>query len=96
MWCFHLLISLQPSECGSGETPPPPKKAKDEPKVTPFKLKIPPKAEVASGSESSSGVVKVKKKKSKKSKKRDRKDKSIELGRKAGRNIKTESDEGIE
>ena len=66
------------------------KKEKDEPKVTPFKLKIPPKSEVvASGSESVELVKK--KKKSKKSKKR--KDKDNELERKTN-HIKTESNEG--
>merc|ERR1711974_553284 len=66
---------------------------KNEPKVTPFKLKIPPKVEVASGSEIESSselsakVVK-KKKKSKKSKKKERReyrddgDALVELGSK--------------
>ena len=67
------------------------KKEKDEPKVTPFKLKIPPKSEVASGSELESSELVKKKKKSKKSKKR--KDKDSELERKAN-HIKTESNEG--
>ena len=69
------------------------KKEKDEPKVTPFKLKIPPKSEVASGSELESSELVKKKKKSKKSKKRKDKDKDNELERKAN-HIKTESNEG--
>ena len=67
------------------------KKEQDEPKVTPFKLKIPPKSEVASGSEMESVELVKKKKKSKKSKKR--KDKDNELERKTN-HIKTESNEG--
>ena len=53
---------------------------KTEPKVTPFKLKIPPKVEVASGSEIESSselsakLVVKKKKKSKKSKKKERRE----------------------